>query len=336
MNYCGIDLASKASAICVIDNSGDVVAEFEVATDADGFRSGLSRWPGLKCVMEASPLSEWVANELELTGHEAVIIDARKAKAVIQTKKKTDRLDAHNLARMARTGWYTAVHRKSESARMLRSQLQARRGLVETANAMNARIRGLLRSHGIKLGVVAESAFVDRVREVAKARHRALWSLLRPLCKLWREATKEAEALRKRIRAQSRQDALIRQLMTVPGVGPIVATAFVATIDDPRRFSRGDQVAAYLGLVPSVHQSGETEYRGSITKEGDGLLRWLLVEAAHVLLTRTRQSCELKRWGLRLSKKKGHGKARVAVARKLAVLLHRLWLTGESFDGQRA
>jgi len=121
-----------------------------------------------------------------------------------------------------------------------------------------------------------------------------------------------------------------------PGVGPAVATAFVATVDDPRRFRRGDQVAAYLGLVPGVHQSGEVELRSSITKEGDGLLRWLLVEAAHVLLTRTRKSCPLKRWGLRLQARKGAGKARVAVARKLAMILHRIWLTGEPFDWQQA
>ena len=178
--------------------------------------------------------------------------------------------------------------------------------------------------------------FEQRVREVAKAEQRDLWSLLRPLCKVWREAVREAETLRKRIEAQSRQETVTRRLMSVPGVGPLVATAFIATIDDPRRFQRGDQVAAYLGLAPSVHQSGETEYRGRITKEGDGLLRWLLVEAAHVLLTRTKQNCELKRWGLRLSRKKGHGKARVAVARKLAMLLHRLWLRGETFDWQRA
>ena len=171
---------------------------------------------------------------------------------------------------------------------------------------------------------------------MAKAGHRDLWSLLRPLCKVWREVVREAETLRKRVEAQSRQEAVTRRLMSVPGVGPLVATAFIATIDDPRRFQRGDQVAAYLGLTPSVHQSGETEYRGRITKEGDGLLRWLLVEAAHVLLTRTKQNCELKRWGLRLSRKKGHGKARVAVARKPAMLLHRLWLREETFDWQQA
>ena len=203
MYYCGIDLASKASAICVMNDEVEIVAEFEIATDVDGFRSGLSRWSGLHCVVEASPLAEWTAQVLEAADHDVAIIDPRKAKAVIQTKKKTDRLDARNLARMARTGWYTTVHRKSAPARLLRSQLQARRGLVETTNAMNARIRGLLRAHGIKLGPVSAADFEQRVREVAKARHRDLWSLLRPLCKVWREAAREAEALRKRIEVQS-------------------------------------------------------------------------------------------------------------------------------------
>ena len=115
-----------------------------------------------------------------------------------------------------------------------------------------------------------------------------------------------------------------------------LASAFVATVDEPTRFARADQVPAYVGLVPGVHQSGEVDHRTSISKEGDGLLRWLLVEAAHVLLTRTRRSCALKRWGLKLQEKKGPGKARVAVARKLAMLLHRIWLSGEAFDYQRA
>ena len=336
MIYCGIDLASKSSAICVVNEPGERLKEFEIPTDEDGFRVGLQPWAKLRCIVEASPLSEWVAEQLEKVGHQVVIIDPRKAKAVIQTKKKTDRLDARNLAQMARTGWYTEVHRKSEAARLLRSELQARSGLVETANAMKARIRGLLRAHGIKLGVVSYGDFVERVREMAQARQRGLWTMLKPLCEVWRQAMDKAEQLRQHIKARSRQDALIQRLMTVPGVGPIVATAFVATIDDPGRFRRSDQVSAYLGLTPSVHQSGETEYRGRISKEGDGLLRWLLVEASHVLLTRSHRDCALKSWGLGLQRKKGLGKARVAVARKLAMILHRMWQTGESFDWQRA
>lgn len=163
-----------------------------------------------------------------------------------------------------------------------------------------------------------------------------LGGALTPLLELWREAIEAAEAMRKQIQARAKSDALCRRLMSVPGVGSLTVVAYVATIDEPERFRRSEQVGAYVGLVPSVYQSGDTGYRGRITKEGDGLLRWLLVEAAHNLLTHTRRDCALKRWGQRLIEHKGVGKARVAVARKLAVILHRLWVSGETFDWQRA
>ncbi len=336
MNYCGIDLASKASAICVMDRAGAVLEEVEIPTDADGFRVALSRWSELKCVLEASPLAEWAAQQVEALGHEVSVIDPRQAKAVTQTKKKTDRRDAHNLAQLGRTGWFTAVHRKSAEGRLLRTLLQARNGLVETGEAMNARIRGLLRAQGLKVGPVSEGKFAQRVGELCKSQSPSLWPLIKPLVAIWQQARRQAAQLHRRIRQQSREDEVCRLLMSVPGVGVVTASAYVATIDEPGRFETGEQVAAYLGLVPRVYQSGETEYRGRITKEGDKLLRWLLVEAAHVLLTRVRKSCALKRWGKKLEKRKGHGKASVAVARKLAILLHRLWVRGECFDWKRA
>ena len=336
MEYCGIDLASKTSAICVIDGKGKVILEQVLFTEEGDVRTQLGRCEPMQIVIEACPLAEWAARLLEELGHEVVVIDPRRAKAVICTKKKTDKLDARNLARMARTGWYTAVHRKSSAARLQRSELKARQGLVETANAMGARIRGLLRAHGIQLEHVSEGEFEARVLERVAAQAPELKPVLRPLLKIWREATRSADRLYARFKRQSRRDPLRRRLMSVPGVGPMVASAFVATVDEPTRFARADQVPAYVGLVPGVHQSGEVDHRTPITKEGDGLLRWLLVEAAHVLLTRTRRSCALKRWGLKLQEKKGPGKARVAVARKLAMLLHRIWLTGEAFDYQRA
>lgn len=332
MYYCGIDMACKSSSVCITDDQGVVVSEFELPTDEDGFRTGLSSWGGLYCVIEASPLAEWVAGILEGLSHEVVVIDPRRAKAVICTKKKTDKLDARNLSKMGRTGWYTAVHRKSPESRLLRTHMQARTGLVRTCKAQAARIRGLLRSHGIKLEVVSEGGFANKVRTMAMKRQPELLPILEPLLLIWIQAKK----MQKEIRRLSARDETCAQLMTAPGVGPLVVSAYVATIDDPKRFSCGDEVAAYVGLVPSVHQSGETEYHGRITKEGDGMLRALLVEAANVLLTRTKRDFALKRWGQALQKEKGAGKARVAVARKLAVLLHRMWMTGETFDWAKA
>jgi transposase len=329
---CGIDVAMKSSLVCILGGRGGVVLEREVSTDEVGLASVLRGRRRMRCLLEAGPLAEWMSRILERLGHEAVVIDARKAKGVIRTKKKTDRLDARNLARMGRTGWYTAVHRKSVEARATRTFLQARQGLVQTALAQGSRIRGLLRAHGIKLGEVKESQFASEVRRLACEKSQQLWEMLEPLVEVQRAALRASEQMRRRmVRQAATEGSVARRLMTVPGVGPITATAYVATIDDPKRFRSSEQVAAYLGLVPSVAQSGELEVHGHITKEGDGMLRSYLVEAAHVLLTRKRGTCRLKKWGLKLARKKGHGKARVAVARKIAVLLHHLWITGETY-----
>ncbi len=334
MNYCGIDLASKASAICVMGDSQEISLEGTCTTDVDGFRRLLKGYSGLRCVVEASPLSEWVADIVESLGHEVIVIDPRKAKAVLTSKKKTDKLDARNLARMAATGWYTAVHRKSAESRLLRSALIARKGLVDTQRQQNNRIRGLLRAHGIVLGRVGSQVFERRVLDQLEQRCPGLIPAIRPLLEIWSTLRVSITRLTRQIRQMARQDRTSQLLMTVPGVGPLISSAFIATIDDPGRFARSEQVAAYLGLVPRVSQSGETEYRGRITKDGDRLLRWLLVEAAHVLLTRSGQDCALKRWGKRIEQKKGAAKAKVAVARKLAMVLHRMWLTNTPFEAR--
>jgi transposase len=321
----------KSSSVCILGGRGAVVLEQVVSSDEAGLARVLKGRRRMRCVLEAGPLAEWISKLLEQMGHEAVIIDARKATGVIRTKKKTDRLDACNLARMSKTGWYTKVHRKSAEARAMRTFLQARRGLVQTVLAQGSRIRGLLRAHGLKLGEVKESHFDLEVKRLACEKGNGLWEMLEPLVEVRRQALRASEQMRRRMVREVSQDSVVRRLMTVPGVGPLTANAYVATIDDPKRFRSSDQVAAYLGLVPSVAQSGELEVHGHITREGDGMLRSYLVEAAHVLLTRKRGTCRLKQWGLKLAKKKGHGKARVAVARKLATLLHHLWITGESY-----
>jgi transposase len=331
MEHCGIDLSVKSSSVCVMDGAGKVVLETVVSTDEAGLGRVLKGRKRLRCLLEASPLAEWVAGLVEGLGHEAVVIDTRKATGVIRTKKKTDRLDARNLAKMSRTGWYSAVHRKSEGARQARTFLQARHGLVETAQTQGARIRGLLRAHGIRLGAVPESQYAASVKRLTMEKVPQLWPVLEALLKVRGLAMEAAAQMKRQLEVASREDPVRLRLMTVPGVGPITAAAYVATIDDPRRFRRGDQVAAYLGLVPSVNQSGELDRHGHITRDGDKLLRSYLFEAAHVLLTRKRGSSSIRRWGLKLARKKGYGKAKVAVARKLAVLLHHLWISGESY-----
>jgi transposase len=332
MHHCGIDLAIKSSSVCITDRRGRVLEERVVATEEGALCEVFAGRARMSCLMEASPLAEWVANLLEGWGHRATVIDTRKAKGVIRTKKKTDRLDARNLARMSRTDWYTAVHRKSPEARAMRTYLQARQGLLQTALAQGSRIRGLLRAHGIKLGELPASAYASRVKELTLRRAPDLWPMLEPLVRLRDQAIRSAALMKKHLAKQISQDPVGQRLLSVPGVGPLTAVAYKATIDQPERFASSNQVGAYVGLVPGVEQSGERDFHGHITREGDGLLRSYLFEAAHVLLTRRKGTCRIKKWGLKLATKKGYGKARVAVARKLAILLHHLWITGQTYQ----
>lgn len=325
--YCGIDLANKTSAICVVDALGERLLESECCTDEDGFRQGLGGYDGLMILIEASPLSEWVAKILESLGHQVRLIDPRRATALIRTKKKTDKLDARHLARMAQTSWYHEVHRKSEKARMLRSHLQARHGVINARKSQVLRIRGLLRAHGIKVGQVSAGKFAERIRQLVHERDPGLSMILEPLLDAVDALRLSEVKLTKALKLQVKQDKACQLLMTAPGVGIVTAACYVATIDDPTRFDRSDQVAAYVGLAPRVYQTGETCYTGRISKEGDALMRTLAVEASHVLLTRSGADHALKRWGLTLRERKGVGKARVAVARKLMMVLHRMWLT---------
>lgn len=333
MHYFGIDVSQQASAICVVGESGQVTAETTVATEA----GALERWlrahgPG-RAVIEAAPLAEWLAQVIEAAGHEVVVVDSRSAKRLMQSRKKTDRRDARTLAAMARTGWYQAVHRKSEAARLLRSRLQARQGLLRTARGLQQRIRGLLRAHGIKVGAVSDGAFEARIRELAQARVPTLLPALEGLLAGWRVALQEVRRLERALKREARRHPVTRLMMATPGVGPLTALSTVATIDDPWRFRRDKQVADYPGLTPGVYQSGEVDGRGRITRDGDSLWRFHLVEAAHALLTRG-ADCELKRWGQRLAERKGGAKARVAVARKLAILLWRQWRDGMVFEAE--
>ncbi|MEX2598599.1 MAG: IS110 family transposase [Dehalococcoidia bacterium] len=331
MNNCGIDLASKSSSICIIDNKGRLLREKDVPTETGDFAKALRGFGSLKVILEASPLAEMAARIGEELGHEPVIIDSRLAKNLMKSKKKTDRRDARTLAEIGRSGWYSPVHRKSAQARELRSLSKARQAVIKTRQGIVNTIRGLLRAQGIRLGKVGNGAFEQAVQEVVRREVPGLEQAMESLLTLWKAAREEEKRLTKELEARSKVDEVTQRMQSVPGIGPMISVLYRATIDDPHRFRRGEDVADYLGLAPSISQSGETEYRGRITREGDNPLRWHLVEGAHVLLTKGKD-CALKRWGLALEKRKGSAKAKVAVARKLAVLLWRLWKEGESFQ----
>lgn len=335
--YCGLDVSNKSIAICIVDERGEIVVEFESVTEGVKVERALRGYKLTKCVVEASPLAETVCEWVEAAGHEVDILDVRQAKVVTATKKKTDRLDARKLAQLCRTGWYVRVHRKSGAARCMRSFLTARMQLVKASNGAASAIRGILRAHGVVIPDGAGKKFEQNIRQALRGADKLLIGAIDPLLRMWKLLQAEERQMYKALSKTSFvKSAEVRRLMTVPGVGPATAAAFAATIDDPKRFPTGEQVASYLGLVPSVYQSGNVEVKGRITKHGDNLLRWLLVEASITLLTRTKGDFALKSWGLKLQQAKGFGKARVAVARKLACLLHHLWRTKQTFDVRQA
>lgn len=243
---------------------------------------------------------------------------------------KTDENDAEGLAQIMHTGWFREVHVKSFESQLLRSLLQSRVQLVATRRDVANQVRGALKVFGVLLSPGRRRTFDRLVRQGVGAREE-LSAFIEPLLAAWQTLGEQVAVLDKRLRKTAHEHAVVRHLMTAPGVGPVVGVAFVATIDDPQRFAKSRAVGAHLGLAPRRFQSGEMDFQGSISKCGDPLMRQYLFEAAGVLLTRTRRWSALKAWGVRLVKRVGLRKATVAVARKLAVILHRMWRTGESF-----
>jgi len=333
--YCGIDLGKKETTICIIGKNRQVIWEEQVSTTKSGIRGVMQRYRKVECIVEASPLAEWLCTEVEKFGHKITVVCPRKTKAALsgQAKRKTDKRDARGLSELCRSGWYESVHRKSAAAREMRSYMTARKQLVECSNSLASSIRGILRAQGIKLESTNDAPdFESQVIKAMKKLPPLAARGVKELLIAFRQIYLQQRALYQELNKHARGSEIAERLMTIPGVGPATAAAFVATIDDPHRFPDAEKVSAYLGLTPSVYQSGETEYRGRITKTGDKLLRWLLIEAAHILLTRSKSTCDLKRWGLKLQAAKGTGKARVAVARRLCGIMWKLWKDQQTFN----
>jgi transposase len=237
---------------------------------------------------------------------------------------KTDRNDARALAQIMRTGWYRQVHVKAPQCRLWRSLLVTRRTVLNEMRSIENVARAVLREAGLKLGTPGRAKFADRVRELA-GDDVLLMPLLEPLLAILATMLDQLARLTKQVLDIARNEEVCRLLMSAPGVGPITALAFRATIDRPDRFRRSRDVGAHLGLTPARYQSGETDIQGRVSRCGDELARTALYEAAHTLLVRSKKWSSLRAWGMKIAKNRGMARARVAVARKLAVILHRMW-----------
>jgi transposase len=328
--YAGLDVSLEATSVCVVNGEGTVVREAKLPSDSDAIELFLSEWGvRLKRVgLEAFSFSAWLFAALDEKGLPVVCVETRHAKAAMSAMlNKTDRNDARGLAQLMRTGWFRAVHVKSREAQALRMLLAGRKAMLGQAIDLENMIRGLLRPFGLKVGQVSVGKFEARVRELV-ADAPALEAIIAPLLDARAAMRLQFAKLHRLALAAARRDDAVRRMMTTPGVGAIVALTFRVTVDDPARFRKSATVGAHFGLTPRRYQSGETDRSGRISKCGDALTRAMLYEAAIAILTRIRRAFKLRLWGLRLMKKKGLKRAATAVARALAVLLHKIWVDG--------
>jgi transposase len=334
MNYfAGLDVSLEETAICVVDASGRIVKETRAASDPQVLSEALRQLdlPLERIGLEACSLSAWLHDGLRAEGLPAICIETRQANAAMKTMpNKTDRNDARALAQIMRTGWYRQVHVKSRPCRLWRSLLIARRTVLNEMRSIENVVRAILREAGVKLGLPSRAAFAGRVRELTGADAQVM-AMVEPLLAILGVMLTEFARLTKQVLDIVRKEAVCRRLMSAPGVGPITALAFRATTDRPDRFSSSRTVGAHLGLTPARYQSGETDIQGKISRCGDELARTALYEAANSLLVRSKKWSSLRAWGMNIARRRGMARARVAVARKLASILHRMWVDATEF-----
>jgi transposase len=335
--FAAIDVSLELSSVCVVDGTGRIVREGKVASEPDALVRYL-RESGLvltRVGLEAGPMSQWLHAGLTEAGFEVVLLETRHVKAALRARTiKTDRNDARGMAQMIRMGWFRPVHAKTIPAQEIRALLVARKQLQARVNDLELCLRGILRGFGLKLGDLTKGRFEARVRELV-AGQRTLESLAEPMLRARAALRAEYAAVHREVLRIVRVDADCRRMMTVPGVGAIVAMTFKAAVDDPGRFKCSRDVGAHFGLTPKRYQSGEVDRSGHISKTGDAQVRTALFEAAHVMLLRVQRFSALKAWALRLARTRGLKRAKVALARKLAVVLHRLWVDGTEFRWSR-
>src|ERR1700692_877116 len=332
--YVGLDVSLKQTSICVVDQAGLVGREGVVDSDPEAISVYVrSKAPdAVRIGLETGPTSTWLWTELKRLGLPVICIDARHAKAVLKMQiNKSDRNDAAGIARIMQTGWFKEVRVKDLDSHSVRALLASRALLVKIKRDLENQIRGLLKNLGLVIGRAKFNVFAVRAEELIENRPELI-AAVRPLLVARKAIEQQVGDLDRKVLTLARHECQVRMFMTVPGVGPITALCFKATVDDPTRFKRSRSVGAYVGLTTRRHASGEVDWSGRISKCGDRMLRMYLFEAAGVLMTRVPKWSALKAWGTRLAKRNGLRKAKVSVARKLAVILHRMWIDGTEFN----
>ena len=334
----GLDLGDRSSHYCMLDEAGNVILERSLPTTSNGIRQALGRIPRCRIALETGTHSPWVSRQLSELGHEVIVAHARNVRLIGESSRKDDRVDARTLARLARIdpGLLGPVRHRSAQAQIHLTVIRARAALVSTRTALVNAARGLTKSYGQRLNKCGtEQMNRDSSKGLSKELREALDPLLR-----------EIESLNERIAEYDRRIEQIAKevhpevvrLQQVKGVGTLIALTYVLTLDDPQRFRRSRDAGCFLGLRPGRRNSGQSEPQLHISKEGDRYLRTLMVQGAHYILGTFGQDSDLRRWGLKLAERGGKNakkRAVVAVARKLAVLLHKLWVSGEAYEPLR-
>jgi transposase len=336
--YAGIDVSLESSSVCVVDATGRVVREAKIASEPEALIDWFHQL-GVELTrigLEAGPLSQWLYAGMRDAGLAVELLETRHVRDAFKAMPvKTDRKDARGIAQLMRLGWFRSVHCKSLPAQETRALLTARKLVQSKHNDTEMSLRGILRGFGLKVGKTSQRTFASRVRELV-AGHPTLLLVAEALLAARAALGEQLGKLEKHVRVLARDDQRVRRLMSTPGVGAIVALTYVAAIDEAARFRSSKAVGAHFGLTPKKYQSGETDVTGRISKIGDAGVRTALYEAANVILTRPVKGSSLKSWAMRLAARAGMRKAKVALARKLAVVLHRMLVDGTTFIAERA
>ena len=338
-HYAGIDVSLECSSVCVVDANGKIWREARVASEPEALIAWFhSLGFGLERIgLEAGPLSQWLFAGMKAAELAVELLETRHVRKAFEAMPvKSDRNDARGIAQLMRLGWFRPVHCKSISAQETRATLTARKLVQSKLRDVENSLRGILRGFGLKVGKTTEREFAGRINQLV-TNHPQLQRIADALLAVREVLRTEFAAFQKQTRKMARSDSRTRLLMSTPAVGPIVALTYASAIDDPTRFKSSKQAGAHFGLTPKKHQSGETDYTGRISKIGDSSVRTALYEAAHIMLTKPVKGCsQLKSWAMRIAKRAGMSKAKVALARRLAVIMHRMLADGTPFNAAAA
>lgn len=330
--FIGLDVSLAKTAICVVNEHGKIVREGEVASEPEQLIAYLQLLNGTIAAigLEAGPLSQWLHRGMTDAGLDAILMETRQVKGALKAMPiKTDRRDAEGIARLLHLGWFRPVHCKSVSAQEVRAILSARKAIQQNMIALEMSLRGVLRNFGLKVGAISRGRFEHRIRELVEG-NAMLETATAPILRARAALRQELASLERLVRQMAQDDPVCLRLMTMPGIGAVVALTYRSAVDDPVRCTSSKNVGSWIGLTPSRNQSGERDVSGGITKAGDVNLRWALCQAATVMMNRGR-STWLRTWGVQLATRRGRKRAMVALARRIAVILHRMWVDGTTF-----